>query len=151
MAHGCITEKVRDMICELGKSGKRIIVDSRDRIGLYKYVTVKPNEIEAARATGFENEEESVKALEKETCRPSIVTCGDRGCYVCEDGCATLVPAFIREGEIDFCGAGEGIVDFPLFFRLLKKYGCNFGMTLHSIYDTAKMPSAIEFIRGCAV
>lgn len=58
----------------------------------------------------------------------------------------------IREGDgIDFCSAGEGIVDFPLFFRLLKKYGCNFGMTLHSIYDTAKMPSAIEFIRGCAV
>ena len=107
MAYGCITEKVREKIIELGKNGKRIIVDSRDRIGLYKYVTVKPNEIEAARATGFESEEESSKALEKKTCRPTIVTCGDRGCYVCEDGVAKLVPAFIREGEIDFCGAGD--------------------------------------------
>ncbi len=107
MAFGCITDAVREKLCELGKNGKRIIVDSRDRISLYKYVIVKPNEIEAARATGFEKEEESAMALEKKTLRPSIVTCGDRGCYVCENGKAILVPAFIRDGEIDFCGAGD--------------------------------------------
>ncbi len=107
MAYGCITEKVRKKLCELGKAGKKIIVDSRDRIGLYKYVTVKPNEIEAERATGFKNEEDSAKALETKTERPSIVTCGDRGCYVCKDGKAVLVPAFKKDGEIDFCGAGD--------------------------------------------
>ncbi|MBR5552682.1 MAG: sugar kinase [Clostridia bacterium] len=136
MAHGCITEKVREKICELGKGGKRVIVDSRDRIALYKYVTVKPNEIEAARATGFENEEESAKALEKETCRPSIVTCGDRGCYVCEDGCATLVPAFIREGEIDFCGAGD---------TFLSAFAC-FSAAGYKMADAARHANAASCV-----
>lgn len=107
MLYGCITEKIREKLCALGKSGKRIIVDSRDRISLYTNVTVKPNEIEAFRATGEKEEEKSVKKLEEITGKPSIVTCGDRGCFVCENGEVSHTPAFIREGEIDFCGAGD--------------------------------------------
>lgn len=107
MLYGCVTERVREKICSYGKNGKKIIVDSRDRISLYNSVTVKPNEIEAFRATGEKLEEKSVKRLEEITGRPSIVTCGDRGCFVCEDGEVAHVPAFIRDGDIDFCGAGD--------------------------------------------
>ena len=111
MPFGCITEAVRDRICALGKAGLRVIVDSRDRIGLYSDAIVKPNEIEAARvfkgkikSTSFEK---LAKALEIRTGRPAIVTAGERGCYVSQDARVTHVPACKVTGEIDFCGAGD--------------------------------------------
>ena len=45
MKFGCITPAVRERLCQLGKEGKTIIVDSRDRIGLYENATLKPNEV----------------------------------------------------------------------------------------------------------
>lgn len=109
MKNGCITPKVRERICELGKQGKVIFVDSRDRIGLYKNVIVKPNDIEAARAveSAVDKPCENAKALCKITGKNTVVTCGDKGCVVCENGTVSQVPAFITEGEIDFCGAGD--------------------------------------------
>ena len=111
MPFGCITEAVRKRICALGEAGLFVIVDSRDRIGLYSGVVVKPNEIEASRvfkgkikATDFEK---LAKALEARTRRPAIVTAGEKGCYVSESGRVAHVPACKVEGEIDFCGAGD--------------------------------------------
>ena len=111
MPFGCITEAVRERICALGESGLTVIADSRDRIGLYSNVIVKPNEIEASRvfkgkvkATDFEK---LAKLLEVRTERPAIVTAGEKGCYVSEGACVTHVPACKVTGEIDFCGAGD--------------------------------------------
>ena len=111
MPFGCITEAVRDRICALGEAGLTVIVDSRDRIGLYSNVVVKPNEIEASRvfngkvkATDFEK---LAKLLEARTGRPAIVTAGEKGCYVSENARVTHVPACTVTGEIDFCGAGD--------------------------------------------
>ena len=111
MPFGCITEAVRDRICELGEAGLCVIVDSRDRIGLYSNVIVKPNEIEASRvfkgkvkATDFEA---LVQYLAARTGRPAIVTVGEKGCYVSENMHVTHVPACKVTGEIDFCGAGD--------------------------------------------
>jgi len=111
MPFGCITEAVRKRICALGEAGLAVIVDSRDRIGLYSGVVVKPNEIEASRvfkgkikATDFDK---LVKALEARTGRPAIVTAGEKGCFVAENGQVVHVPACKVEGEIDFCGAGD--------------------------------------------
>ena len=111
MPFGCITEAVRRRICELGSEGLTVIVDSRDRIGLYSNVIVKPNEIEASRAfkgkvkpTAFE---ELARLLESRTERPAIVTAGEKGCYVSEGGRVTHVQACKVTGEIDFCGAGD--------------------------------------------
>jgi len=42
MKFGCITEKIREKICEKGRNGLTVIVDSRDRIDLYTDVTVAP-------------------------------------------------------------------------------------------------------------
>ena len=111
MPFGCITEKVRRRIVELGRAGMTVVADSRDRIGPYTDVIVKPNEIEAARV--FDGAIPSADfaalavALEKRTGRPAIVTCGEKGCYVSEGGSATHVPAVKVTGEIDFCGAGD--------------------------------------------
>ena len=111
MPFGCISEAVRERIVALAREGLTVIVDSRDRIGLYEDVIVKPNEIEASRvfkgkikATDFES---LAKLLEVRTGRPAIVTAGERGCYVSEDAHVTHVPACKVTGEIDFCGAGD--------------------------------------------
>ena len=111
MPFGCITPKIRAKIVELGRAGLTVVVDSRDRIGLYTDVIVKPNEIESARAFKGEIPETEfarlAAALETRTGRPAIVTAGDRGCYVSEKGHVTHVKACTVTGEIDFCGAGD--------------------------------------------
>ena len=111
MPFGCITPAVREKIVALGRSGLTVVVDSRDRIGLYTDVIVKPNEIEAARVFKGEMAEtaygELALALEGRTGRPAIVTAGERGCYVSEGGKVMHVKACKVTGEIDFCGAGD--------------------------------------------
>jgi len=111
MPFGCITSAVREKIITLGKKGLTVIVDSRDRIGLYTDVIVKPNEIESARAFQGEIDETEfgklANALENRTGSPAIVTAGDRGCYVSEKGKVVHVKACKVTGEIDFCGAGD--------------------------------------------
>lgn len=51
----------------------------------------------------------------------------------------------IREGDgIDFCGTGDGIVDFTLTADLLKQYGYAGDMFLHGIYERENMVKARE-------
>ncbi len=111
MPFGCVTAAVRRRICSLARKGLSVIVDSRDRIGLYSGVLVKPNEIEASRVfrgkVGATDFERLAREMERRTGRPAIVTAGERGCYVSEGGKVCHVPARKVEGEIDFCGAGD--------------------------------------------
>ena len=52
----------------------------------------------------------------------------------------------IREGDgIDFCGTGEGIVDFRLTADLLRQYGYAGDMFLHGIYARDNMVKAREY------
>jgi len=46
---------------------------------------------------------------------------------------------------IQFCGTGEGIVDFNYFAELLKEYDYKGDMFLHGIYDESKLPIALDF------
>ena len=107
MKYGCITDKLRQKISELGKSGRKIIVDSRDRISLYSNVTVKPNEVEAARAMGTDDLHSAVKRLSQKNQKPAIVTLGDKGSLVSDGAAVYEIPAFEVEPPIDFCGAGD--------------------------------------------
>lgn len=51
----------------------------------------------------------------------------------------------IRESDgIEFCPAGEGIVDYDYFAELLEKYEYSGAMVMHGIYDESKMPAAAE-------
>ncbi|MBQ8512087.1 MAG: sugar phosphate isomerase/epimerase [Clostridia bacterium] len=51
----------------------------------------------------------------------------------------------IREGDgIDFCGTGDGIVDFSLTAELLTQYGYAGDMFLHGIYERGAMVKARE-------
>lgn len=49
---------------------------------------------------------------------------------------------------IDFCATGEGIINFPLFLRLLRERDYQGAMILHGIYDEAKMIPCRAFIEG---
>lgn len=55
----------------------------------------------------------------------------------------------IRESDgIDFCGTGEGIVDFAYFAALLAEYGYQGDMFLHGVYDEQKLPEAIRYFKA---
>lgn len=47
---------------------------------------------------------------------------------------------------IEFVPAGEGIVNYDLFLRLLHSYGYRGAMILHGIYKEDLMPSCVSFI-----
>ena len=122
MKYGCITDAVRDKICALGKDGLKIIVDSRDRIGLYENVTVKPNDIEAARAAGESDPAKCAEILSQKTGRPAIVTCGADGCVIFENGKAAHIDANKKlSGETDICGAGDTFLSAAAAFTAAGK------------------------------
>ena len=113
MKFGCITPLIRQRLCQLGQEGKTIIVDSRDHAADYTDVTVKPNEVEASRAFGtgevLDLDQLSLLAgqVQQRNQRLTLMTLGDKGCFVAVDGQVTRIPACPVEPPIDFCGAGD--------------------------------------------
>ncbi len=114
--YGIVTEKIRKKLKEIADSGIPVIVDSRDRIGLYSGVIVKPNEIEACSVInpginpGEINENlicEAVKEINKRNNKPVIVTMGSRGALWVEDGVITEITTVSAIPPIDICGAGD--------------------------------------------
>lgn len=111
-SYGCVTERVIQRINELGKK-LPILVDSRDRIGCYRNVIIKPNEIEACACLSLpqaKNKEELEKVagtLTERTGRPVVVTMGGEGALWCDGKTCASVPAFKVEPPIDFVGAGD--------------------------------------------
>ena len=114
-AFGCVSEKLIERINELGEK-MPVLVDSRDRIGRYKNVIVKPNEVEACACLGIppvktKGEMEQVaRALEKKTGKPVVITLGAEGALWCGAGDCVSVPAFSVEPPIDFVGAGDSFL-----------------------------------------
>lgn len=108
MEYGVITDRIRERLCEIGKT-KPVVADSRDRIYLYENVIVKPNEIEAAAATGcsVDEPEKSAMLLSKKNNSPAIVTYGSKGSFWCDGKKAIQVNARYVEPPVDIVGAGD--------------------------------------------
>ncbi len=111
---GVVTDRVRDRLAELGASNpeKLILADSRERIGLFRSVWVKPNEAEcAAAACGLAPVDLCASELARRIGRPVFCTCGDRGTLVVDSRCSPVktvrVPAYAVTGPIDVVGAGD--------------------------------------------
>ena len=110
---GCVTPRVRQRLCALGEAGKTVIVDSRDRAADYRHVTLKPNEVEAERAfghgkgTGLDGLAALARDIQRKNRRLTLVTLGEKGCFVADEGGVVRVPACPVEPPIDFCGAGD--------------------------------------------
>ena len=112
MKYGIVTERVRQTLCTLGQQGKTVIVDSRDRIGEYHHVIIKPNEVEAARAFGTDPEDLEQLAglagkISEKNSAPALITLGSKGCMAAQNGQSTYCPACKVEPPLDFCGAGD--------------------------------------------
>ena len=105
---GVINPSVISKLGEIGKN-KPVVVDSRDRIGLFENVIVKPNEREASKALNMnENEPEKMAVeLNAKNSAPAIITIGEKGSVWCEGGKAVRVPAVKTNGPIDIVGAGD--------------------------------------------
>ncbi|MBR0510531.1 MAG: sugar kinase [Clostridia bacterium] len=106
LTFGVITPKVRKRICQIGKT-KPVIVDSRDSIGRYRNVIVKPNDVEAEAATGMASLEAAIACLSQKTGAAAIVTCGPNGALWFENGNLTRIPAVRVEPPVDTVGAGD--------------------------------------------
>jgi rfaE bifunctional protein kinase chain/domain len=116
---GCVTPRVREAVQALADGGLRVVVDSRTRIGLYRRAVLKPNEIEAARALGWESdrlsgrnatEADLAHAAQELAVRNESTVCltaGDRGCVVGGADGATVVPGRAVLPPVDPCGAGD--------------------------------------------
>ena len=106
---GVITDRVRQAISELARANSDTIMlaDSRERIGEFRDVMIKPNIREAMRATGLTDLAAAGRELRRRTHRPVIITHGDRGMYLFEQGGEQHIPAIPVAGPIDVVGAGD--------------------------------------------
>ncbi len=121
---GVVTSLVRDRLAQVaaGDPAKFVLADSREQIGLFKNVCVKPNEREICDAVDWcqwEPERESQDkafALAHSTGRHVFLTRGEQGTFVptpwrkdgtSEGSGAFVVPTYPVSGPIDICGAGD--------------------------------------------
>ena len=123
MRSGVITGRIRDQICKLADEGLRVLVDSRDHIGLFHGVMLKPNEVEGARAVGARavgaypaslhgmiDLAATARQLAQQNSGPVFMTIGALGALHTDSGRVTHIPAPAVEGPIDICGAGDSFL-----------------------------------------
>jgi bifunctional ADP-heptose synthase (sugar kinase/adenylyltransferase) len=112
---GVITTKVINHLADLGRSDpdKLILADSRERIGIFRALSLKPNEAECIRTggAGSGGVEASAAELAHRCGRPVFCTCGQRGIFLADprlgNARQTWVPAYPVSGPIDIVGAGD--------------------------------------------
>jgi rfaE bifunctional protein kinase chain/domain len=115
---GVVTPVVTNALNQLAEEFSKtlFVVDSRERVGGFHHMVVKPNDIEAGRffypardPSGIRLEELSRAGIEwqKANQRPVYITLGERGCLVCGQGTVTQVPAIKVPPPIDTVGAGD--------------------------------------------
>ena len=113
---GVLTSRVRRYLTRVGREhpGKAVLVDSRERIGQFRHVMIKPNQLEAARVLGSAGGRASrrasvrhARALTRTARRPVFLTLGQRGMLVADGDRVDHVPAFPVPPPIDPVGAGD--------------------------------------------
>ena len=116
---GVITERVRGELCAQARNhpGKAFVADSRERIGLFADVILKPNAREAVRAVqprAHAAERTVVEAcgmaLAARAHRPVFVTVGEDGILVCDHDHIDRVSTRPASGPIDTVGAGDSVM-----------------------------------------
>jgi rfaE bifunctional protein kinase chain/domain len=113
---GVVTGRVREQLRHLGGAdpGKLVLADSRERIGLFRAVALKPNRQECLQAAfgaaaGSGEVEQAAQQLARQAARPVFCTLGERGMLVARPGAEAMVivPAFPVTGPTDIVGAGD--------------------------------------------
>jgi rfaE bifunctional protein kinase chain/domain len=108
---GVVTTRMRERLAELASRTpeKIVIVDSRERIRLFRNVWLKPNERECLKAADCPNLEAALRLLAERAGRPVICTRGEAGMMILESAKSALlhVPGYAVTGPIDVVGAGD--------------------------------------------
>ena len=114
---GVVTERVREEICALARAYPTVVfaADSRERIGLFEDVILKPNEREATRAIHGPDAQPLDRpgvlacgeALYRKAGQPVFLTLGADGLAAFHKDGPSLVPAVPVSGPIDIVGAGD--------------------------------------------
>ncbi|MFQ5856132.1 MAG: bifunctional heptose 7-phosphate kinase/heptose 1-phosphate adenyltransferase [Anaerolineae bacterium] len=117
---GVITDRVREEVIALAQaySDKVLAVDSRERIGLFRDVIIKPNRREAVRAVYPDREADADEtlleacgaALHRRTGRPVFLTIGAEGILLFDAEGHRHIPAVRVGGPIDIVGAGDSVM-----------------------------------------
>ncbi len=148
---GVVTARVRDHLAKLAErdESKFVLADSREQIGLFRNVCVKPNRDEAARAWGniggldLHDYLTSLNAAAHEWRHRTVFrTVGDAGIEVIEigrggSGSAQLISTYPVAGPIDICGAGDscsaGITCATITHGVQEEQAAAFGNLVASI------------------
>lgn len=117
---GVITASVRLHLTDITATepGKFVLADSRERIGLFRGMCLKPNRQEALRAAGLPDseDEETLKRAAAQLARQAggwvFCTDGARGILLTspqggEHAIRRRIPAYRVDGPIDIVGAGD--------------------------------------------
>jgi rfaE bifunctional protein kinase chain/domain len=118
---GVVTERLRRELCAQARARPEQVfaADSRERIGLFEDVILKPNAREAVGAVrnGIQGDPTDVGvaeacglALAARARRPVFVTLGAGGILLCTTGACEHVPARPALGPIDPVGAGDSVM-----------------------------------------
>jgi rfaE bifunctional protein kinase chain/domain len=111
---GVVTATLRNRLADLGAANPQrlILADSRQRIGLFRSVWLKPNQGECVQAIPGEVTA-SARALAGQCGRPVFCTQGEKGMLVIDprtDPCGEWsVPSVPVTGPIDPVGAGDSV------------------------------------------
>ncbi|HZZ80726.1 MAG TPA: PfkB family carbohydrate kinase [Gemmataceae bacterium] len=109
---GVITTLVRERLADLAAHhpGKIVIVDSRERVGLFRNTWLKPNERECERVVSKGADlPATLREMTRLCNRPVFCTRGDKGTLVAESSEKPVmeVPGYAVTGPIDTVGAGD--------------------------------------------
>ena len=117
---GTVTDQARDTLSKLAQQFPHLIIaaDSRERIGLFENIILKPNAREALLATSHQTQEELERAeveaagaaLFQRTGRSVFVTIGADGLLVFTQGGMQHVPGVPVSGPLDIVGAGDSVM-----------------------------------------
>jgi rfaE bifunctional protein kinase chain/domain len=119
--NGIVTGQVRETLNKLAAThpDKVFVADSRQHIGRYRGVVLKPNWVEAssavfpgrdARSVPREELAEIGQALCDRTGRPTFITLSEDGVLVCAEGTQRLIPAGPVKPPLDPVGAGDAFI-----------------------------------------
>jgi rfaE bifunctional protein kinase chain/domain len=119
--NGVITGRVREALNSLAAdhSDKLLVADSRQRIGLFRNMALKPNWVEATAAVYPDRDPRAVnrdelvqigKTLNQRSGRPAFVTLSEDGVLVCAEGTHRYLQAAPVRPPLDPVGAGDTFI-----------------------------------------
>jgi rfaE bifunctional protein kinase chain/domain len=119
--NGVITGRVREALNSLAAdhSDKLLVADSRQRIGLFRNMALKPNWVEATAAVYPDRDPRTVgrdelvqigKTLNQRSGRPTFVTLSEDGVLVCAEGTYRHLQAAPVRPPLDPVGAGDTFI-----------------------------------------